>query len=750
MGLYLRPDPYLTRVASGGGSSGVAAPFATVLGPNDGQFGPWVGDSPYEGFVVDYASQPAASPMETYDFTRAGWVVTDSATTDTSATTTHALQNTVTKAIRQPAPVGGAPYQTQSALAAALATYHFVDTIDTIEGNPTNNSTLVPPKPGARHASTPRRVWGDTFHGEIIVLSTNGRNQKQVAGAVCTLTSAGTGTAVASVSTVTILGHVGDQFAVLGLEVDIDITGLSDNQTFTEDWVVYPHFGTTTASQRRTVDGNSANLWEFSTRTHLRATTKASNPFKVAVASTGTDETVNTSGVGGTSGLTKVSQTEATCLLSPFQSVQSAIQALDAATALTGGITDGCEVLIVDGVTLAGSFLAGTYQTNAELVIRKATASTRAAAVVTVGSAAINMRHSWVRFYDVSVSRSGGTNQISGVSGQVVFENCNLDNASRASTPIGTVGAVQAYMGVAISNATIQMVAASGNNATILARGIDLVSGTIAIEFGCVVGCRIPNATASFNTTRQVSNIIWAFNQVHSCTNAAIGANAIAHDGIFIAQNDFEFISATTNPISRINSDDATPTTCTNHADLFNTYAGASLAGRHNQNYDETDLIPRRQKFITKKGNIIPQMNMKGDGFHYDNDLNPEGYTVGSPSEHIGNWAPRYGVDCAYNYINYGCPNQNTEPQDYAGIGSVQGTSTTVPVTAVTSLFEDYQGTTYTTPFASYTAGAGGGDNRPKTGTDVRDVVPFEHSQFPYDLLGNARSTTADTIGAYA
>ncbi|WP_377846980.1 hypothetical protein [Bosea sp. UC22_33] len=83
--------------------------------------------------------------------------------------------------------------------------------------------------------------------------------------------------------------------------------------------------------------------------------------------------------------------------------------------------------------------------------------------------------------------------------------------------------------------------------------------------------------------------------------------------------------------------------------------------------------------------------------------------------------------------------NSANEGQEYAGLKSNIGTSTTV---RNDPLFVDPKAVT-----AGPVAGAGGGDYRLQAGSPCIGMVVS--SPLPFDLAGNARSATASAAGAY-
>lgn len=721
MGFSLRPEPYLARALSASASPVVNAPFTTVLGPNDGQFGPWAGNSPYEGWAVDYSSQPTISSPVEFTCSRQGF-------DETGAATTYPLESMyVTTTVRQPAPNDAS----QSANTAALNDYIY--STDTPSGSVTNNSTLTSPKPIAKWSRPARTVVGNSITVGVVTAHRNARQGKQVACVVFSAASAGSGTATATVATPTVLGYINDRMAVIEYVATLDISSFTDSTAFTVDAVVYPWIGAGTTSQRRTVDGTAANQWEFATQTHLKHTSRAANPPLVYVnSSTGVDATVNASGQDGSSNQ-KVSTTHATAAAVPFQTITSALNALKAATSLTGGFTDGCQVRIQNSTVAFSAPSAGTYSNVGEVIFTRDPDYARAACILTMGGASIGTQQIWLKIKDLTFQRVGAN--VLNFTSQLVIEDCNFDNGSQGGAMTANSARIIHLIGNTVTNWSGGVLSGGSTNVAGIIRGNTMSGGTI--ESACLIGNSFTGTTTVNNATR-LNNSIIAFNKGVSMTALFTGITGNDVSGYAVVQNILEWTTATTNPMIRFNADAAANNT--EHVVMFNnTNAGAYIAGRHNIFYDEAGTA-RRHRLNAHKGDICTQVNVKGDMFDWYNN----GNTAVNPSPRLGTMAYYYGVGCAYNWFQYKTASTSVESQVYAGAGSTVGTSTTVPAMA-TSKFTAYAAVTYNG--TTYSAGAGNGTYTLTSDAPVKGAMA--EPVLNYDAAGTARPSTNATIGAY-
>ena len=714
-----------------GGVAAIAAPFASVNGATQG---PSAG--PYDSWSVQYGSQPTISANVPFTVSRQGYTGSDSATTDTSATTTYLDTMYVTKsadaggAVRQPYP----NQASQSALTAALSDYIY--STDTPSGSATNNASFTSPVPVANWALSDRRVVGNTLHLEVVAFHRNARAGKQVACVVFTATDGST-TVTATVATPTVLGHAGDLNPVIGYAVDLDITSLTNPSTVTANAKVYPWIGAAAAVADSST--GAANSRDFCPQVYRKDTTKAATPVFVYIISGGTDAVVDANGASG--GNTKVSTTAATAKANGFATMASAINALKAATNVTGGITDGCRIRISNvSVGLVSGAGAGTYQNVAELVIERDPLETKASCILTFGGASQNSRQQWIRYYDLTIDRTG-TGAIMTViaSGKQIMESCNFANNSHNAIWAGS-NTPQYMIGVPVTGGTASLLNPAAANPQHLIRGVSSDAAVSTVEPWLVLGCNIPGASLSAGTSRSMSGAIVAFNKFLNTgggsTPLMIPQSAYVGNlaGIAIVQNVFEFVSATSNPTFRPSGDDASNDI--SHLIVHNnTFAGAWLYGRGNILYDETTADQRTHKLQSFVGNIHTQINTKSDVFHTDGLF-------------IGNWGYMYGVGCSGEWSQYIDATNgglgSDFAQSYGGVGStIASGSNATPAMANTN-FTTYAATTW--DGATPTAGAGNGVYS-GTLASVKSTVPV--AVLAYDLAGTARPTALDTAGAY-
>jgi hypothetical protein len=711
-------------------SAVIAAPFASVNGPTSDPFG----GAKYEGWSADYSAQPTVSSPVAFTVSRPGYSGTDSSSADTTATTTYLDTMYVTTTVRQPWP----NQASQSALTAALSEYIY--STDTPSGSVTNNCTLTSPKPVAKWALPGRRVVGNSVRLEVVAFHRDARNGKPVSHVVFTATD-GSNTVTATVATPAILAYTNDRNPVIGYGVTLDTTSLNDNASFTVDAVVYPWIGNSTASQRRSVDGTSGQLWEFSTQTYLKNTSRAASPPFAYITAAGNDGT----GV--------VSTTAATAKATPFLTLKGALEGLKAQVTTT----DGCQVRISNHTVTWGptAAAAGTYQTVGEVIITRDPDVARASCVLSFGDATSSHRHSWMRFTDLTIDRAGGTSAPTFVApAQVTFDNCDFNNSSRASQITSSATGVTQWIGIAFTNGTAQLLSA-GTTPVGIIRGC--TGSGLTPEIGCVIGNTLTgNLSGVSATATRSSNAVVAFNKFQAIGGATIpfswGGSANVAD-VAIVQNLFEYTSATGNAVLRPSGDDATGN-LTHFVVHNNTFAGAGVNGRLNMFYDETDLVRRNHTLVSFKGNVCGSgYYIKTDWFHGASDGNPEGYNAGSPSQAIGNWSIYYGTGCAANFSNYATAAPTTEAQVYAGDNSLIGTSTSTAQvtngTGLSNLFTNNQAVTFD-GVVTYTAGAGSGgyllaDNVANTARGI-----MESRLLPFTLDGVARLTASDHPGAFS
>jgi len=720
-GLYSGSAGLLSEISTG--PTPIPAPFASVNGPLSG---PSAG--PYESWSVEYGSQPTLSANVAFTVSRQGY--TAAAATTTYLDTMYVVKTTSAGgAVRQPYP----NQASQSATTAALSDYIY--STDTPSGSVTNNSTFISPTPVANWALPDRKVVGNSLRLEVVAFHRNARNGKQVACVVFTATDGAT-TVTSTVTTPTVLAYTGDLNPVIGYGVDLDITTLNNAATITANAKVYPWIGA--AASIADSSTGTPDSRDFCPQTYRKDTTKFATPVFAYVSATGSDAVVDVNGASG--GNTKITTNAVTAKTNAFATITSAINALKAATNVTGGIVDGCRIRISNSTeTLGANTGAGTYQNVAELVIERDPLETKASCVFSFGTTAFASRCQWIRLYDLTITRTGTAAVFTTVAnGKLVMENCNFNNNSHSAT-WGPSGIPLYVVGTVVTNYATGLFSAGANNENRLFRGSSTdVGGNV--EPWLVLGCNFPTVILSMGTTRSMSGAIVAFSKFLSAGGASVplgipqGAYVGNITGVAIVQNVFEWISTTSNPMFKPSGDDQTQD-LTHLIVHNNTFAGAWIYGRGNILYDETIADNRSHKLQSFVGNIHTQINNKGDVFHTDGAF-------------IGNWGYMYGVGCFgewSQYIDAGAGGLGTSfAQAYGGVGSTIGTVSGANPAMATSNFAGYAAVTWNGSAPS--AGAGNGTYS-GTLASVKATVPT--AVLPYDLAGTARPATLDTAGAY-
>ncbi len=674
------------------------------------------------GWQVTYLSpptefDPAGSPV-TFNASRAGY-------TTSGSTTTYTEAMTITKRVRQPFPNQATLTTDQAAL------NDFLYSTDSVSGA-TNNSTETSPVPICQWGVSTRRVVGNSLYLEVVAFHFNARAREQVACVEFTATD-GVTTVTSIVSASSISARGWDMNPVIVHATTLDITSLNAGN-ITANAKVYPWIGAS-GSIANSAAGTE-NARGFSPLLFVKNTSLASTPPLVYVSTTGVDATVDVNGQAA--GITKVSTTAATAKANPFATLASAVNALKAATNLTGGFTDGCEVRFMSGShTVSGSPLAGTYTSNCGVVITRDPDVAFADVTVSFG-AAWNSRHARVDFRGLQIARTANVSlfSVTGSNTGISFTSCSINGGSFTASAISTATYVEYVRCDFLSCPSGVFGAGTAEGRRF--RGCTSDVATI-VEAWSVIGCRFQQDCDLSHGARTPNRSIIAYNEFYRVTGVVLEVNQSSQITNFaVSQNVFEFISATSNPVLRLSGDNA-PFGMTHCVFVHNTMAGFYTNGRCNFWYnDSAPTSNRTQKLIKDVGNIYVQRNTKHDIFAGLND----GYA--DAGSRIGGWSNLFGVGSQGNFVQFtdavnSVPGpQSSFSQEYGGIGSVFGTSSTV---RLDPLFVDYKGTT-----SGPLAGSGGGNYRLSSGSPADNrVAPV----LRFDLDGNARSASLATSGAY-
>ncbi len=686
------------RLGTGGGSGPVTDPIVQSINADGWSF-------TASGTPPTFA--PDSSPQFAY-VTRAGFDSSGVANTQPDTVI-------LTQRIRQ-------PYPNQATLTAdqgALSDFIYQD--DVIVGK-TNNSTERSPKPVCNWARVDRRVVGNSFPkewAELTAFHRDARNGKQVACAKW-IFSDGVNSVTVTSSTMVIFADLLDRNPIIGYRPasDIDLSSLTNGQ-ITMNAEVYPHFGYA-GSVTKSADIATGNRG-FCTQTFTKNPTLYAAPPYAYVATTGNDAT----GV--------VSTTAATAKATPFLTTEGAIAGLKAATGVTGGVCDGCIIRLGAGTfAMAASVAAGTYQNNAECIIERDPAVSKASAIYQFGAGGNRTtRLNWLRVRDCSILRAG-TFGLTGLTGYATLENVDFDNGSFNATWV--VGFSGNLIGVTITNLSASLLNA-GTPENRLMRGVTYgaLGGGTSVEGWNVIGCNFKGVSLVRGARTQSKSII-AFNKF-----MGIGASVLHSpggsediDGHAFVQNVVEHSVVTNNPAMRPSGDSATGN-ITHLIDQHNTFAGFGVYGRSNYLYNETSGVLRTHKLCTSVGTIAVQFNIKADVF----SGSISGFA--DASSRIGTWSATFGVGNMGLFSMFRTNAPSSEAHDFPGLNASIGTSTTV---RNDPLFTSNQATT-----SNPTAGAGNGDYTLQAGSPC--IGRVKRQVLPFDLAGVARSSTATASGAY-
>jgi len=663
-----------------------------------------------------------------------GWQVTDSTPSDLSLAevpiarqgyttageaTTYYDVLAMTKRVRQAYP-NQASFTTDQ-----VALSDFIYSTDTA-GGATNNSTRTSPKPTAAWVMVDRLLVASSVHWEIVAFHRNARDNSQVACVQVRANDGTTQTAWQTVSTTAISTTVEDINPVEVFAGDIDISALATGSFWLEAKVV-PWIGA--AASILSSEDQSA-VREFSRRWFR----KGSTVNYVYVASTGND----TTGVCST--------TAATALASPCLTLGGAL--LIARTALgtgTVGALDGLRVRILDTINAGNpnSAYFPLQQDIAGVIVERAPGVARAAAIVTLNT---NFRPGFSNhtspvtegsliFNDVSLLWGGMYSPTGETASKlhVQYWNCSIDYASYTITTQRNNSHVS-FFGVVATNPTSSLFAYHSSGQIRMMRGLTVDLNGANMEGWANIGCAITRCGQFVyeDLTKPCIHYNNTFPNPQASVlidrGGAVAMSGLNHGSDVIVQNLIEK-SNTTNSVSFILSADSDYGNITDAIVMHNTFTGAGAYGRANIFYDEHASVARTHGMVAFKGNILPQLNIKGDD--YSTILN---------GARIGHFVAEHGVGFEGNFVTHidsggGIPSFS---QAYPGLTSTIGGGD--------PLFTDNQSTTVVS--GSPVAGAGGGDYTLQGGSPCIGLL--SEPVLKYDLAGAARGTGAQDAGCYA
>lgn len=689
----------------------IDAPFVSVNGTGA-----------YDGGFVEYAATPTITEDVPFTVVRQGFDATGAA--HTYMDTLYVPKTTsLGGAVRQPYPNHALQMPTKAALS------DYIYSTDTPSGSVTNNSTLTSPKPVAGWERGARRligntVGGDVFPIEISAFHRNARLGREVACVIVRFSDGVNPDVTGTISATEVSTFAGDKKALTVFKLgEVDLSSLDDGM-ITMNAKVYPWIGDA-SSVLDSADQTAQR--EFSPRYFHKNPTKFATPDVMYVNSTTGNDTTAAVNNGAL----------------PAATIMGAINRMR----VTGYSTATTQIVIKNDAThpFTGSASgASTGYAAGLLVTRDPATTTLAGCIVQFGTNAIpNLEASLpspiteasIVFKDVSLARTSTLYFVRGSTLHIEcqIELCPVDNNNSGTTWVNVSD--YCLYGVEISNPGGGGFNQNTTGQHRIWRGVSMTPNGGTIEVYHHTACDIVVGTALTTTgygTTQDGLIMYcnAYRKINHTTGWFTISTEITK-GFSYSQNLIEYIKGGTVIHSLgISHDGATNNTT--HAILHNnTVVGAYEAGRWNVFYDE-GATARTNKLQSVIGNIIVAFYIKGDVF----------VTNGA---RLGNVGPTYGVGMRNNFTMYQSNSAlgGIQAPAFEGIGSIWGTSTSV---RNDPLFTSYAGTTGTT--GAYVAGLGDGDYTLDDLSPCKGLVT--DAVLSHDLLGNARSVTGDTAGAYA
>lgn len=599
----------------------------------------------------------------------------------------------------------------------------------------TNNSTKISPTPIVQWGILNRQLIGNSLFVEVLAFHYNGGiagNGEQIACVEFTATD-GVTTVTEIVNNSGISPQGIDRQPVISYYATMDLSTLN-NGDITVNAKVYPLVGDAPSIADSSLGTEGAR--GFTPLLFVKNTTKFASPPLVYVSTSGTDATVLASGATS-GGIQKVSTDPVVAKANPFATAASAINALDAATSITGGFTDGCEVRFMAGThTTFSSTLVGTYSDKVPLVLTR-DPDTAFNTVTLSFSTAWNPRHSRVDYRGLQITRTVNTGilTLTGSGLRINLINCTF-NGGGFIAPININSSVIVAHGCTFNNCPSGVF----NPSTAEYRQFRgcVFNMTTQVEGWSLIGCTFEGNTAVSYGARSLNGLVHAYNIFYKQTSTfELAQSTGIMTNIAIVQNVLEWNGASGGVLYRLSGD--TAAFGINHAVvIYNTSTGFFTDGRWNCFYNDTPAPSNRtQEFIRFEGNIIGQLNTKHDIFAGAN----HGYV--DASGRIGGWSFLFGVGCRCNFVQFlnatsELPGPSSSfAQEYPGMDCQFGTSNSI---RLDPLFVNYRGT-----FATASAGVGNGNYRLQAGSPAKNMT---RRLLSHDLDGVIRNSTT-SAGAY-
>ncbi len=700
--------------------------------------------APFQSIATDgftgVATSPAAAVGQSFAVTRNGYDASANAVSFDDTLAVTARQRTVWNVGWTSA--GTVPVD--DANNVALSDYVYQG--EAVSGV-TNNSTVVSPKPIAAWVSIDRRLIGNTVTLEVVAGHRDARGAKPVACVTGTITD-GTNTVTAISSTPVISSYPEDVQPLWVYELTFDTTTLLSDVLLTANAKVYPHVGVVSS----VADSNlSSNRRMFSPQFFIKNVARAAAPPIAYV-----------DGIGA--GSPTWSTTAATAEANPFATLEAARLAIGTQSGITGGYVDGCEIRLMAGSY--SSSMGGTATNStckvASLIITRDPNASRATSIITMNvncrprlslGSLLPVATGALMVRDVTITRTSSSWQGEAANIlEVRLDQCNIDNSANAGW---LSNAHDYHYGCTITTSLAAPTWFSQTGATTqkrMWRGITCLNmRTSNISCYYIFSSLIYNSgqlisvnAASQSGTMRVNNKYMEINFTSGGYEALGTTAAESLTGAYIAGNCYEPIPAVASYTGFGASADEPQDGNVSHLVTHNnTILGAAASFRCNDLYDTTATVFRIQVLQSFKGNIMPQLNTKGDWFYAVNLGNPGG----EAPNHIGNWGYLYGVGCAGNFVMYvdagGTGPGGSITQAYMGANSTMGTSATAKVNP---LVTTYGAVDYVA--GVLTAGTGGSVFTLQGGSPCKNKNP--QSVMPFDLAGTARPASGtDSTGAF-
>lgn len=725
--MLIRPGTLLARRRGAAPVPPPAVPFSTV---NEG------------GWHVTYPSVPAGPTLdEPFTVIRAGFDAT-------GAATTYADTVLVTRRLNQVYP-NGSLYEPD--LVALSDEIFFGDVI----AGATNNATEPAPKPIGKWDVIGERVIGNSLFVASHWAHMSARAKQEIRAARYRLSIGGVAKGSAIVSLPTMSANAGWAWQIEQYAHTFDFSNTAefpDGSILRVDVDGIPWFGTA-ASIRNTAD--ETLYYRMPSLYFLINRAKAATP-PIAVINRDGAKTVGgkSYGVGSSGGV--VSTDPDVARATPFETWAQATTALIAATSLTGGKLDGCEVWVASDLpNTAGGYSDTPLNSGADRATDGFAVTLRRdpnIPTVNIGSLAGDPRLSG------TVAHGGGAHRLIiqditsfGVTGSVKFRN----RSTSGSPPVDYVlvncgGSLTGYGGDFRGGDSCRQVILWGGTYTnvgscfqasslgnLRLRGVTATtidkSANRPLALEDIAGCELSGfTTGSLKEGRQYATEAMAYfgrcmNNYRSNTGLLVvgeGAGAGVNDGVCFVNLVVEHNGASERNM-RLSGDANTAVILGAVVHGISSPNPPGVNGGWNNGYD--DVSPTRggpHKRMSMKNNVLGPMPSKGDGFANDGLC-------------VANRAYSEGVNHSGNYSS----DTTGFQKRYFGLNSSQGATGDTGIGSTRDpLWSNQQ------VWISGAAGPGGGSYYLQPGSPVRAISVDPVTRF---ALGGTEHGATTCPGAH-